>query len=51
MVSAHVVVTADADFHTVLDAVDRSLEDDFDMAHSTVQIEPADHDLEASAHE
>ncbi len=51
MVSAHVVLKADADFHGVLDAVDNCLAEDFDMEHSTLQLEPADHDLEAAAHE
>jgi len=51
MVSAHVVLADDADYHAVLDAVDRCLEEDFDMAHSTLQLEPADHDLEPDAHD
>jgi cobalt-zinc-cadmium efflux system protein len=50
MVSAHVVLSPDADYHAVLDAIDRCLEDDFDMAHSTLQLEPADHELERDAH-
>ncbi len=51
MVSAHIVLGDGADYHAVLDAVDRCLEDDFDMAHSTLQLEPPDHDLERDAHD
>ena len=50
MVTAHVVLADGADHHTVLDAIDRCLEDGFDMAHSTIQLEPADHELESDAH-
>lgn len=50
MVSAHVVLAAGADYHGVLDAVDACLEDDFDLEHSTLQLEPAEHDLERDAH-
>jgi cobalt-zinc-cadmium efflux system protein len=51
MATVHVVTQPGADYHAVLDAVDACLAADFDMAHSTVQVEPADHDLEADAHD
>ena len=42
VVSAHVVIDPDADPAAVLDEVCRCLADDFDMEHSTIQLESAD---------
>jgi cobalt-zinc-cadmium efflux system protein len=50
MLTAHITCTPGADIHAVLDATDAALEGDFAIAHSTVQVEPAGHDLEADAH-
>jgi cobalt-zinc-cadmium efflux system protein len=50
MATVHVVTAPGADYHAVLDAVDACLAADFDMEHSTVQVEPADHDLEPDSH-
>ena len=50
MLTAHVTTAPGADLHAVLDAADLALEQDFDVAHSTVQVEPAGHDLEPDAH-
>ena len=41
--SVHVVLADGADGHAVLDAVRRTLADDYDVVHSTVQCEPASH--------
>ena len=41
--SAHVVLREGADNHQVLDAVSTLLRDEYDVAHSTIQCEPADH--------
>jgi cobalt-zinc-cadmium efflux system protein len=50
MLTAHITTAQGADIHTVLDAADACLEGDFDLAHSTLQVEPAGHDLESDAH-
>jgi len=42
VVSAHVVMTPGADPAAVLDEICRCLSDDFDMEHSTIQLETAD---------
>ncbi|NUT37465.1 MAG: cation transporter [Hamadaea sp.] len=42
-VSVHVVIAEDADAHGVLDMVSAKLNHDFEIAHSTVQVDPADH--------
>ena len=51
MISAHLVLAQEANYHGVLDEVDRCLASDFDMEHSTLQLEPADHELENDAHD
>ena len=43
VVSAHVVLTADAQPGDVLDELGRCLTDDFDINHSTFQLETPDH--------
>lgn len=51
VVSAHVVITPDADPPSVLDELCRCLSDDFDFEHSTIQLESVDRRrLEHSAH-
>ena len=51
VVSAHVVMQPGADAATVLDEVCRCLADDFDMEHSTIQLETSDRRrLEESGH-
>jgi cobalt-zinc-cadmium efflux system protein len=47
--SVHVVLADGADGHAVLDAVRRTLADDYDVVHSTVQCEPASHTDRPSA--
>ena len=52
VVSAHVVVEPGADPASVLDEVCSCLSDDFDMEHSTIQLETSDRRrLEESAHQ
>ena len=52
VISAHVVVRDEADPRRVLRDLARCLSDDFDIAHSTFQLEGPDHRrLEAAAHE
>lgn len=41
--SAHVVVTAGADSHGVLDQARALLADRYGVAHATLQLEPDDH--------
>ncbi len=51
VISAHVVVTDDADRTRVLRDLSRCLSDDFDIEHSTFQLETPDHQrLEESTH-
>lgn len=42
--TAHLVITVDADWHAVLDASRRILSDRYGVTHSTIQVEPADHE-------
>lgn len=42
VVSAHVVMAPGADPAAVLDEICRCLSDDFDMEHSTIQLETSD---------
>ena len=42
--SAHVVLRAGADTHTVLDLTRRMLHERFGIDHATIQVEPADHE-------
>lgn len=41
--SGHVVVSAGADYHAVLDRVTSVLADDYGVTHATIQCEPGDH--------
>ena len=50
MLTVHLTTTPGADIHAVLDAADKALEGEFDISHSTLQVEPAGHDLESDAH-
>ena len=50
MLTAHVVVADGEDTCAALEAVDACLADDFDVAHSTIQVEHARRPLEADAH-
>jgi cobalt-zinc-cadmium efflux system protein len=50
MISAHVVAADGADFHRILHEVDTCLEEDFDLAHSTIQVEHASRPVESDAH-
>ena len=51
VISAHVVVTTDADRGHVLRELSRCLSDDFDIEHSTFQLEGPDHQrLEEASH-
>ena len=46
--SAHVVISAGADWHAVLDSTRELLAHDFGVTHATIQVEPHDHE-EAAA--
>jgi cobalt-zinc-cadmium efflux system protein len=50
MLTAHVVTAEGADPHAILHAVDACLEADFDVDHSTIQVEHAARPLEHDAH-
>lgn len=50
VISAHVVVNADADRALVLRELSRCLADDFDIEHSTFQLEGPDHKHRAASH-
>lgn len=51
VVSAHVVVDANADSAAILDGLFQCLSDDFDIEHSTFQLEPRDRrPVEDAAH-
>jgi cobalt-zinc-cadmium efflux system protein len=50
MLSAHVTAADDYDPYTVLHAVDLCLADDFDVEHSTIQVEHTTRPTEADAH-
>jgi cobalt-zinc-cadmium efflux system protein len=47
--SVHVTIAAGTDAHGVLDAVSATLNHDFEIAHTTVQVDPHDH-LETRHH-
>jgi len=51
MLTAHVIAAEDADHHLVLHEVDRVLAADFDVEHSTVQVEHPSRPTEADAHD
>lgn len=50
MLTAHVVAADGTDRHQILHEVDRALEDDFDLAHSTIQVEHTSCPTEPEAH-
>jgi cobalt-zinc-cadmium efflux system protein len=50
MLTAHVIAEADADHHRILHEVDTALEDEFDVEHSTIQIEHPSRPTERDAH-
>jgi cobalt-zinc-cadmium efflux system protein len=50
MLTAHVIAEEDADHHQILHDVDRVLEDGFDVAHSTIQVEHPSRPTEPDAH-
>lgn len=50
MLTAHVAAAPDADLQQVLNDVDRVLEADFDVAHSTIQVEHPSRPTEPDAH-
>jgi len=51
VVSAHVIIEPDADAARVLDEICACLSDDFDMEHSTIQLETSDRRrLEEASH-
>ncbi len=50
MLTAHVAVVDGADPYSILRAVDACLADDFDVAHSTIQVEHLSRPMESDAH-
>ena len=50
MITAHVVAAEDADHHRILADVDDALESDFDLEHSTIQVEHPSRPTEPDAH-
>jgi cobalt-zinc-cadmium efflux system protein len=50
MITAHVVADEDADVHWILHQVDRCLAEDFDLEHSTIQVEHPERAMEPDAH-
>lgn len=50
MITVHVVAQEDADVHWILHQVDRSLAEDFDLGHSTIQVEHPERAMESEAH-
>jgi cobalt-zinc-cadmium efflux system protein len=50
MLTAHVIAAEDADHHQILHDVDQALEEDFDLAHSTIQVEHPSRPTEPDAH-
>jgi cobalt-zinc-cadmium efflux system protein len=50
MITVHVVAAEGADHHGILHAVDVCLAEDFDLEHSTVQVEHASRPMEPDAH-
>ena len=50
MLTAHVAVVDGADPYAILHAVDACLADDFDVAHSTIQVEHLSRPMESDAH-
>ena len=50
MITAHVVGADGEDFHRILHEVDTCLSEDFDLDHSTIQVEHVSRPLELDAH-
>ena len=50
MITVHVVAAEGADHHQVLHEVDLCLAEDFDLDHSTIQVEHAARPMEPDAH-
>jgi len=50
MITAHVIAADGADHHQVLHEVDTCLADDFDLGHSTIQVEHISRPMESDAH-
>ena len=50
MITAHVIAADGADHHLVLHEVDNCLAEDFDLGHSTIQVEHPTRPLEHDAH-
>jgi cobalt-zinc-cadmium efflux system protein len=51
MLTAHVIAAEDADHHRLLSEVDLALESEFDLEHSTIQIEHPSRPTERDAHD
>jgi len=51
MLTAHVIAAEDADHHKILAEVDAALEAEFDLDHSTIQIEHPSRPTEPDAHD
>jgi Co/Zn/Cd efflux system component len=50
MLTAHVSAADGADPYAILHAVDACLADDFDVEHSTIQVEHLSRPMESDAH-
>ena len=50
MITAHVIAADGADHHQILHEVDACLGEDFDLGHSTIQVEHVSRPLESDAH-
>jgi cobalt-zinc-cadmium efflux system protein len=50
MITAHVIAADGADHHQILHEVDSCLADDFDLGHSTIQVEHVSRPMESDAH-
>jgi cobalt-zinc-cadmium efflux system protein len=50
MLTAHVIAAEGSDLHQILHEVDRALEDDFRLSHTTIQVEHPSRPTEADAH-
>ena len=50
MITAHVIAADGVEHHQVLHEVDTCLADDFDLGHSTIQVEHVSRPMESDAH-
>jgi len=50
MITAHVIAADGVDHHQVLHEVDTCLGEDFDLGHSTIQVEHISRPMESDAH-